>query len=122
MTSSIMLALAVLVAAVVLPCWATAGGDGSSGEPPVQRANPIPGTGDAYWTPERLREARPIEMPHPATPPPSASDSSAARQPGGEAGSVSEGGSPGADDVAPDETNYLFPPDALPNGEPSPEQ
>ena len=35
---------------------------------PLVKDRDVPGDNDEYWTPERLREAQPLELPHPTTP------------------------------------------------------
>jgi hypothetical protein len=79
--------------------------------PPVQRANPDPqGGGDAYWTEERLRRARPKELPRAPGPPPAPTDEVPGAAEG--AGSTVGAGSPPVEGgaSAPDLNNRLFPP------------
>ena len=84
--------------------------DGVSSEAPVAKeANSDSKTGDQYWTPKRLKEAQPIEMPHPASPPDSFA--SPPSQGPDRKGSVSGSGNAGGSGIAPDETNILFPGD-----------
>ncbi len=52
------------VAGAGLGYRAVAGNDGESALPPTPKtASPSPGEGEDYWTPERLNDAKPIEMP-----------------------------------------------------------
>ncbi len=78
------------------------GGDGSQGKNPPVRENSDPSTDPSYWTPERMRKAKP--MPTPAIPDPSIQGES----PGGttppealprEGGGVD--GSPGGEEAQP---------------------
>jgi hypothetical protein len=111
MKSLMSLVLAALAMPLILSC-ALAGDEGAT----VERANPDPEASDDYWTPERLQGARPLPLPQPATPPPEAAPP---EKPDRQA-SVSEAGSLGSGEVAPDESNYLFPRDLLPNDPPAP--
>lgn len=102
----------------ILAYRVTAGsGDASSESPVEQKVNPSPDADAKYWTPERLREAKPIVMPHPASPP-SGWDSFTTRQPD-EEGSASGTGGSGDGDVAPDESNVLFPREGVSNDKPT---
>lgn len=60
-----------------------------------------------YWTPERLKEAKPLELPHPTAPPskvPVPPHESAPSQPP----SFKAPGHEGEEDIPLDETNLLF--------------
>jgi hypothetical protein len=59
---------------------------------------------DQYWTPERLRKAKPMELPHPPIEGNTRPDQD--RKP-----SVSGSGNPGLQSVPPDRNNLLVPPD-----------
>lgn len=104
---SVVLVTLLGLAFVVVAFRTMAGGDPTAGEP-VERANPSAQSDAEYWTPERLREAKPLEMPS-ATPPREWDPSSA---PPDDGVSVSEPGRPGDGDVVPDESNVLFPGEA----------
>lgn len=111
MKSLMSLALAALATPMLVLSCAVAGDEGAT----VERANPDPEATEEYWTPERLQGARPLPLPHPTSPPPGSAD---AAKPSRQA-SVSEAGSLGSGDVVPDESNYLFPSDLLPNAAPT---
>ncbi len=52
---------------------------------------------EEYWTPERLRKAKPLELPHPAEPP------KAVTPPSGQGRSVTGSGDSGAGSVPPEQ-------------------
>ncbi|WFB11221.1 hypothetical protein LRS74_32440 [Streptomyces sp. LX-29] len=62
-------AAAVLAAVVALVAWRTAAAAPKPPQPPPAPGStssdvrPDPGTSEGYWTPERMREARPAPMP-----------------------------------------------------------
>jgi hypothetical protein len=80
--------------------------------PTLENVSPNAEAGREYWTPERLRNARPVEM-YPAGPP-EEGEFDIPRQPG----SVGEPGRPGSGDIAPDETNFILPMDGGSDVEP----
>lgn len=102
--SFLFLFLATLVGSMWLSCASV-----HSEEPPAQNKSQLPSENDEYWTPERLREAKPLELPHPETPAPKATFP----EPEGEssdtiAPSIEAPGDPGAGDVHPSEKNLLI--------------
>jgi hypothetical protein len=109
--------ISLALAALATPMLAVSCAAAQDQGPAVERANPDPEASEEYWTPERLERARPLPLPHPSTPPPRSQE---APQPG-PAASVSEGGSLGSGDVVPDQSNYLFPSDLLPNDPSTPD-
>jgi len=68
-------------------------------------ATPSPEEEQGYWTPERLKEAKPIEMPHAPGWPPATAEPDTSR-PGP---SQSGAGSAGSGEVAPEEGTTLIP-------------
>jgi hypothetical protein len=90
--------------AVILGMTAMIGSEPMSGKRAAEQANPDAPADDPYWTPERLRAAKPIELPHPSTPPPEATP-----VPEGAAPSISGAGSPGSGGIAPAGENMLDP-------------
>lgn len=107
----------LLLASTIVTVRAMAEGDSASGQPPAVKVNPTPEEDDGYWTPERLREAKPIEMPHPDTPPEEWEHD--VPPPVDETGSVGGAGSPGGGDVPPDESRYIIPEEAETGDEPA---
>ncbi len=83
---------------------------------PQERPEAVPGPGEdgSQWTPERLKAAEPIELPHPERSPDSlgADDPNAAAVP-----SRSGAGSPGGPEAVADENRVLIPGVAEPDGE-----
>jgi hypothetical protein len=97
------------LAAMLLPRQVWAAEDGrTSPPPPAGQANPNPGPEDPYWTPERLRRARPRELPAPEARP---RGPEPPRTEGG--GSAGRGGSPGEGGIPPG-TETLIPPPPRP--------
>jgi len=77
--------------------------------PPAQAAPP---TDSEYWTPERLRNARPLDLPTPK----SDTGKSTGSKPLNGTGSVSGSGSPGQGTIVPDGGALLFNPKPLETG------
>ncbi len=83
-----------------------------SAKPPTNEKTEMPSESvDNYWTPERLRKAKPLELPHPSAPPAEKvlpqedlpqKDESEAELPSGAPGEPGDAG------VRPDEKNLLF--------------
>ena len=114
----VLFAIVLGLATAVLAYRALVGGDGGTpGQPPVARESG-PDADEEYWTPERLRDAKPIELPHPEGPPEAAEPPDVS--PPDEAASESGAGHLGEGDVPPDETNILVPPDGTPDDDPTP--
>jgi len=100
------------VTGTILGYRALSGGNGKSASSP-ETATPSPDeAGD--WTPERLKEAKPLELPHA---PPTAGEEPDTPQPGP---SQSGAGSAGSGDVAPEEGTTLIPGLPKPGDDPAP--
>ena len=105
---------ALCLATSLSACHAVPGDDGASNDGETeQKINPSPERVENYWTPEQLRKAKPIEMPHPAGPP-SGKEHSDNDRPGQEE-SESGPGSPGVGDIPPGRANILRPKDGISN-------
>lgn len=89
--------LAVIIGAATI-------GSMAMGDKAAEKTNPDAPATDPYWTPERLRAAKPIELPQPDGPAPEAP------QPADDAGpSVSGAGHPGSGEIAPEDRDLLDP-------------
>lgn len=80
-------------------------GDQAPGSSEPKTATPAPDEDEGYWTPERLKEAEPIEMPK-APWPPDATDESDGTEPGP---SESGPGHAGSGETAPEDETTLIP-------------
>jgi hypothetical protein len=82
---------------------------GNSDEPAVpqkpETATPSPEEEEGYWTPERLNEAKPIEMPYAPWPPTSTEEPDTSQLGPSQSGA----GSDGSGEVAPEEGTTLIP-------------
>ena len=85
-------------------------GSMAMGDKAAEKTNPDAPATDPYWTPERLRAAKPIELPHPDEPAPEVP------RPSGDAGpSVSGAGHAGSGGVAPEDRDLLDPEGGTPD-------
>ncbi len=94
-------ALIALGVSVVFGCSSV-----RSEEPVPTELTPEDSDSEDYWTPERLKNAKPLEIPHPPTPFPQPSTPPSKSTP--PAPSSTAPGHIGDDDVLPDESNRLF--------------
>lgn len=82
---------------------------GNSDEPAVpqkpETATPSPEEEEGYWTPERLKAAKPIEMPYAQGPPTSTEEPDTSQLGPSQSGA----GSAGSGEVAPEEGTTLIP-------------
>lgn len=98
--------------AILVPCGATKSAGHTStadaSSPPAFPGQSNPGMGRAqdYWTPDRLRGAKPLDLPHPRAEPPNAISPPA--KAGGD-NSATGAGNAGGPAVPPETTNLLDP-------------
>jgi len=78
-------------------------GDEKSAEKANPEAEPRGDASEPYWTPERMRAAKPLPLPHPDAAPPEAPATSEG------APSVSGAGSPGGGSVPPEDETLPAP-------------
>ena len=105
-TCLIVVIAGLAVAAAILGYRVLAGNDDERADPQrPETATPSPEEEEGYWTPERLKEARPIEMPYA----PDSLTSTEEPDPAQPGPSQSGAGSAGGDVATPEERTTLIP-------------